>query len=93
MTNRLITFLIQEVVIMPTAKRGRKTLAQKNNEELATSQRRALLIENPECIQSFDTLDPSECLRGIKTVKGNVTAIVDLWEKVYKVYKFLAETI
>jgi hypothetical protein len=56
--NRLMTFLIQEVVIMPTAKRGRKTLAQKNNEELARSQ-----------------------------------TIVDLWEKVYKVYKFLAETI
>jgi hypothetical protein len=72
-----MTFLVQEVVREPSGKRGRKSAAQKLLEEQLRNQRRQTSAE----IVNLDTLDPAECVKGIKTVKGYVTAIVDLWEK------------
>lgn len=67
---------------MPPQKRGRKSLAQLEEEQLQRAQRRALVAQNPELIQNLDTLNPSECVKGITTVKQYVTSIVDLWEQV-----------
>ena len=77
-----MAFLVQEVVRQPSAKRGRKSAAQIKEEEEMRFQRYSLLQENPQQFESIETLKPEECLKGVQSVKGYVTSIVDLWEKV-----------
>jgi hypothetical protein len=79
--SRLIAFLIQEVVGEEEKKRGRKSTQQKNEEEMIKIEKRNFLKENPSSFTNdLGSLDTVECRRGIMTVKGYVSAIVDLWE-------------